>query len=378
MARERNVHQRGFDPHATGSVALVQDHIVQRGGAERVLLSMAKALPGAPIHTSFYRPEATYSEFGSLDVRPFALNGVGPLRRHHRAALPLLAPAFSRLRLTADVVVCGTSGWAAGARAEGRKIVYFHALARWLHEREPYLDGNRSHRVGLAMVRDRLLEWDRQAVATADRCVVYGSAMAEQVRRLYGVEPDILPPPITIDPDGPQRPVPGLEPGFMLCLSRLVPYKNVDLVLEAFSRLPHLQLVVAGAGPDTKRLAARASGNVRMLGLADDETARWLYANCAGLISAAYEPFGLTTLEAAAFGRPSVVLRSGGFLDTVIEDETGVFFDGPTPSDIAEGVKRLTYTQFDAGRIRAHASRNTEATFVQRLQDLVREEARQA
>jgi glycosyltransferase involved in cell wall biosynthesis len=358
---------------------MVQDHLVQRGGAERVLVSMMKALPGAPVYTAFYESHPLYDAFGSADVRPLFVDRLPVLRRHHRASLPLLPGAFSRLRLDHDVVVCGSSGWAAGAVATaGRKIVYFHALARWLHQPEPYLDGHRSHRAGLALVRRRLLEWDRRAVASADRWLVYGKAMASQVERIYGVDTEILPPPISIDGHGEQRPVEGLEPGFLLCLSRLVPYKNVDVVVAAFEQMPQLQLVIAGDGPDAKHLKERAPKNVRMVGLADDETARWLYANCAGLVSAAHEPFGLTTLEAAAFGKPSAVLRAEGFLDTVIEGETGVFFDSPTPGAVAEGVKALLYESFSSSRIETHAEHYSEAAFVERLRKIVAEEARLA
>lgn len=358
------------------TTTIVQDHLVQRGGAERVLLSMAKALPGAPIHTAFYRPEATYAEFRSADVRTLPLDRVPGLSRRHRASLPLLPGAFARLRLEAEVVICGSSGWAAGATVTGgRKIVYFHSLARWLHQPEPYLDGHKSHRAGLAMVRNRLLEWDRRAVQSADRHLVYGPAMAEHVHRLYAVEPEILPPPITIDADGPQRPVDGLEPGFVLCLSRLMPYKNVDAVLAAFHQMPHVQLVVAGDGPEAAKLRALAPANVKMIGVADDAAVRWLYANCVGLVSAAYEPFGLTTLEAAAFGKPSAVLRAEGFLDTVVEDETGVFFDSPTPGDIADAVKRLLYEHFDERALLRRAECHSETGFVRALRDVVTEEA---
>src|SRR5580704_7922021 len=85
-------------------VALVHDYLTQRGGAERVVLSIARAFPGAPLYTSLYDPEATFPEFAALEVRTLPLDRIGLLRRHHRAALPLLAPSFSRLRVEADVV----------------------------------------------------------------------------------------------------------------------------------------------------------------------------------------------------------------------------------------------------------------------------------
>src|SRR5581483_232758 len=103
-----------------------------RGGAERVVLSLAHAFPGAPLYTSLYEPAGTFPAFADLDVRTMRLNRLAMLRRDHRLALPLLAPAFSQLRVEADVTVCSSSGWAHGARTSGRKVVYCHTPARWL------------------------------------------------------------------------------------------------------------------------------------------------------------------------------------------------------------------------------------------------------
>src|SRR5207248_973757 len=124
-ARARTRVQRGANRRTGGSrlrpgdrtmkVALVHDYLTQRGGAERVVLAMLRAFPDAPVYTSLYDPAQTFAEFRDADVRPLALNRIAPLRRAHRVALPLLAPAFSRLRVDADVAICSSSGWAHGA-----------------------------------------------------------------------------------------------------------------------------------------------------------------------------------------------------------------------------------------------------------------------
>src|SRR5262249_31471914 len=129
------------EDRARRSVALVHDYLTQRGGAERVVLSLTRAFPCAPVYTSLYDLGRTFPEFDAVDLRPLPLHRVAPLRRHHRSALPVLAPAFSSLRVDADVVVCSSSGWGHGVRARGRKIVYCHTPARWLYQRERYLRG---------------------------------------------------------------------------------------------------------------------------------------------------------------------------------------------------------------------------------------------
>src|SRR5436190_19462163 len=115
-------------------VALVHDYLTQRGGAERVVLAMMSAFPRAPLYTSLYEPETTYPDFRKADVRPLRINRIGLLRRNHRLALPLLAPAFSSLRVEADIVLCSTSGWAHGVHTGGKPVVYCHAPARWLSQ----------------------------------------------------------------------------------------------------------------------------------------------------------------------------------------------------------------------------------------------------
>jgi glycosyltransferase involved in cell wall biosynthesis len=349
-------------------VALVHDYLTQRGGAERVALSLARAFPGAPLHTSLYEPAATFPAFAAVDVRPLPLNRLGPLRRNHRLALPLLAPAFSRLRVDADVVVCSSSGWAHGARCTGRKIVYCHTPARWLYQPERYLRGRgRVQRTIASALRPALTRWDRAAAASAARYLANSTVVAERIAHVYGLEAEVVPPPPALTPEGPAEPADGLEPGFFLCVSRLLAYKNVDAVVAGFAELPDERLVVAGTGPDEAALRRAAGANVSILGSVDDARLRWLYRACGGLLAASYEDFGLTPLEAAGFGKPSAVLRWGGFLDTVAEGESGIFFETSTPRAVAEAVRELRAGTWDERSILAHAARFSEARFIERI-----------
>jgi glycosyltransferase involved in cell wall biosynthesis len=356
-------------------VAVVHDYVTQRGGAERVVLAMLEAFPGAPLYTSLYDPERTFPAFGDADVRPLPMNRLPPLRRWHRLAFPLLARAFSRLEVPADVVVCSSSGWAHAARTRGRKVVYCHAPARWLYQPGRYLRGRRGPAsAALLLLRPRLLEWDRRAAASAHRYVANSTEVSRRIRSLYGLEAEVLPPPPALEP-GPDRAVDGIEPGFVLCVSRLLPYKNVDAVIGAVRSLPDERLVVVGSGPEHRRLAADAPANVSFCQSLADEELRWLYGACAAHVSASYEDFGLTPLEAAAFGRPSAVLRFGGFLDTVVEGETGVFFDEPTPQAIRTALVELRARAWDEDVLRRHADRFSKARFVRRLREIAEEEA---
>jgi glycosyltransferase involved in cell wall biosynthesis len=323
-------------------VALVHDYLTQRGGAERVALTLAGGYPDAVLYTSLYDPGATFPGFAEHEVRTLPIDRVALLRDHHRLALPLLAPSFSRLHVDADVTVCSSSGWAHGTRTTGAKIVYCHNPARWLYQTDQYLMGSsRLAALGVAALRPPLTRWDRAAAATADRYLVNSRAVRARVAEVYGIDADVVHPPVDIDVGGARTPPAGIEPGFLLCVSRLMPYKNVGAVIDAFRTLPGERLVVVGTGPLADELGAAAPANVRILGRVEDDELRWLYGAARGLVAASYEDFGLTPVEAAAFGRPTAALRWGGFLDTIVEGTSGVFFDEPTPGAIADAVREL-------------------------------------
>lgn len=356
------------------TVAIVHDYLTQRGGAERVVLSMARAFPDAPVYTSLYEPEATFEEFKSIDVRALPLNRSGLLRRHHRLALPLLASSFSRARVHADVVVCSSSGWAHGVGTGGHKVVYCHTPARWLYQPDRYLGhGHSLKRLVLESLRPALANWDRQAASSARRYVANSTVVQKRIHDLYGIEAVILPAPHSIDPFGRREPLQALDGRFFLCVTRLLPYKNVDAVIGAFAGLPSERLVVVGTGPDRQRLERLAVPNVTLVGAVTDPQLRWLYANCEGVVAASYEDYGLTPLEAAAFGKPTVALRWGGFLDTMREGHTGVFFDTPDAPTIRDAVRRLGARRWRTDVLTSHGRRFNESRFITRLREIVDE-----
>ncbi|MGE0877599.1 MAG: glycosyltransferase [Acidimicrobiia bacterium] len=367
----------GVAKPCTGRVALVHDYLTQRGGAERVVMSMLRAFPEADLHTSIYYPDGTFPEIDPDRVKEMSLSRVGAFRRHHRVAFPFLAPAFTMKHIEADVVLCSSSGWAHAARSDGRKIVYCHAPARWLYQSDRYLRGRRKvEHLGLGAFQTPLRHWDRWAARRADRYLTNSSSIRDQIRNVYGIDAEVLHPPPTLDIHGDQEaPVGDLDPGFLLCVTRLLPYKNVDRIIDAV-RGRSEQLVIVGAGTDAPWLVESAPANVRPLGMVSDAQLRWLYARCGALISASYEDFGITTLEAASFGRPTIALRFGGFLDTILEDETGVFFQRPEPRHISDALDRFGRSFWDADKIVEHARMFDEESFITRLQRVVAEEMR--
>jgi glycosyltransferase involved in cell wall biosynthesis len=355
------------------SVAIVHDYLTQRGGAERVVLAMADAFPGVPLYTSVYDPAGTFPEFADHDVRPLWTDRVGLLRRDHTVGLPLYPLAFSLTKIEADVTICSSSGFAHGVRTTGAKVVYSYTPARWLYEEsEAYLSGwPAAVRAGARLIAPPLRVWDKSTVRSAAVILTSSAAVQGRITRHYGRDALVVPPPIAVDATGPREPVPGVEPGFLLSVGRLLAYKHVDVVVAAMTRLPEVRLVVAGDGPERDRLQRAAPGNVTFVGQVGDEQLRWLYANSRGLVSASYEDFGLTPVEAAAYGKPAAVLRRGGFLDTVVEGVTGVFFDSLHPHAVAEAVSRLLEHPWRHADLVARAARYSPTHFAAALHEVV-------
>lgn len=350
-------------------VAIVHDYLTQKGGAERVVLSMLEAFPEAALYTSVYDPDSTFPEFREYDVRALWTDKVPGLRRDHRRGLLIYPFAFSALTVDADVTVCSSSGFAHGVKTTGRKVVYCYTPARWLYdEADAYLSAWSPAVQGLAhLVTRPLRAWDKWAARTADHFLTSSTAVQERIWQTYELDATVLPPPMHVDAAGERRPLSGIDPGFLLSVGRLLTYKHVDAVVSAMDELPDQRLVVVGTGPERDKLKAMAGPNVSFAGELDDAQLRWCYASCTGLVSASFEDYGLTPVEAAAYGKPSAVLRRGGFLDTVVEDDTGVFFEDLQPQSIARAVDRLLASPWRTDVLIDHASSRSAGAFARSL-----------
>jgi glycosyltransferase involved in cell wall biosynthesis len=375
-----------------GAVAIVHDYLTQKGGAERVVLAMHRAFPAAPIYTSLYEPDRTFPEFRDIDVRPSYLNRSQFLRRQHRLALPFLAHAFSKIEVDEKIVLCSSSGWAHGIHTTGTKLVYCHCPARWLYKRADYfrkiqdapngrrypatsLDGIHTSfvvRNSFRAMTPILRRWDRRASASASAYYTNSSAVSDEILSLYGIKSLIIPPPPLCAVDGPWEKPPTLaKDGFFLVVSRLLPYKNLDRIFGVFAERPDLELVVVGTGPLAKTLQQSATPNIDLLGNVNDRELRWLYGHSRALIAPAFEDYGLTPLEAASFGKPTIALKKGGYLETVSEGTSGYFFEDFDVSSVSDAIDKLSENPLNSDDIRGHASQFGEERFISTLRQQV-------
>jgi len=355
---------------STGPIAIAHDYLTQKGGAERVVLALHRMWPDAPIYTTFYDPEGTFPELRDATIITSPLNRVGVLRKDPRRALPLLPMISSAMRIEEPVAVVSSSGWAHGFRHDGDTLVYCHTPARWVYLLDDYLGegGQKSLKGRVARaLRPGLRLWDRRAQRASTRYVANSTVVKRRIEDLYGIEDvPLVFPPHSVNTGGPQEPVPGAEhiaeEGYLLSVARLMPYKHVNVAIQAAERTGQ-NLLVIGKGPEEARLRAMAGENVVFAQDLSEAQLRWAYAHATALIAASHEDFGITPLEASAWGVPTVALRAGGYLDTIIEGLNGIFVDAPTVEAVAGGIRRILEGQWDRRAMAGHAAEFAEQRF---------------
>lgn len=357
-------------------VAIVHDYLTQRGGAERVVLSLLRMFPDADLYTSVYDRDGTYPEFQDLRIRTTVLQRLPHRGLMFRALLPLYAHAFSRMRLSGyDLVISSSSGFAHRVKVtDGLHVCYCYTPPRFLHRTDDYLAGGAlGTKWVLPVIRPlvrRLRLSDVQAARRPDRYVTVSREIADRVADTYGRDADIINPPVDVrrilEHDGS---VEGGAP-YYLMVSRLLPYKRVDAAVRA-ARQRGVRLVVVGSGPSETQLRRIASPEVEFRCDIDEVELNRLLHGCTALVQPGLEDFGLVPLEANAAGRPVIAYRSGGGGESVVDGVTGVHIDEQTPQAIADAMDRIESTTWDADKLRRHATSFGEDRFHGELQELL-------
>lgn len=350
-------------------VALVHDYLNQRGGAERVFAQVARAWPDAPIYTALYDERVLGDVFPRPRVRTSYLARFPGANRYFRALAPLYPRAFESFDFSPfDAIVSSTTAWAKGVRVPDGAVhvCYINTVSRFAFAYDEYVGRMIPAEVARPIV-ERLAAWDRQAATRPTRFVANSRNVAQRIRRYYGRDSDVLHCPVDVD-----RFTIGSAAGdYFIVASRLLPYKRIDLAIRAAS-LANVPLLIAGSGPAEGALRELARGTTaRLLGYVSDAKLNELLGNARAAIVPGEEDFGLVPLEAAAAGRPTIAYRGGGALETIVEDQTGVFFDEQAPESLAGALQRFDDARFEAARLRAHAEQFAPAQFIERLRAIV-------
>lgn len=326
--------------------------------------------PRAPIFTALYHPDATFEEFASADVRPSRLQRLSRDPTSFRKLLPLFGRAFRRIDLSGfDLVVSSSAGFAHHVRPRSGvcHVVYCHTPPRFLWD-ERYEHRTLAPawaRPLLPAVLSRLRRSDRRAAARAHVYVANSRVTAARIETVYARRSVVVPPPVEVE-----RFSTGAPADHFLMVGRLLPHRDMDLAVRAFTSMGR-KLVIVGDGPARADLERVAGDTIEFRGVVSDEELAALYASCRALVVPGVEDFGIAPLEANAAGRPVIARAAGGTLETVRDGDTGVLFERDTPAGIVEAVRRLEVIDFDAAELRAHAERYGEPAFARRLHDVI-------
>lgn len=349
-----------------GSVAIVHDYFNQCGGAERVALELARVWPDAPVYTSLYRPGSTFEECAEMDVRASPLDRI-PVDRAFRALAPLYPLAFRSLgTLKQKVVISSSSGWAHGIRTspDSLHIVYCHTPARWLYRPHEYLGSSLGPAL-LAPLAGQLRRWDQAAARRVDLYVANCANVRQRIKEVYGRDAVVIYPPV-----GVERFTPRERGERLLVLSRLLPYKRVDLVVRAATRAG-IGLDVVGVGPCLEELRALAGPTVTFHGRSDESTVRQLLESCRALCVAATEDFGIAPVEANAAGKPVVAYAAGGVLESQEEGVSAAFFRELTEDAVLEAIARADAIDSSPTEVAARVGQFSAKAFRQRIRLVV-------
>ncbi len=355
-------------------VALVHDWLTGMRGGEKVLESLCDLFPEAPIYTLIHIRGSVSEKIESHPIRTSFVSHAPLIRRHYRNYLPLFPKAIEQFELRDfDLIISSSHCVAKGVipRPTATHICYCHTPMRyiWSHHND-YLGSHRIalwKRMLLPSIVNYLRSWDVASSQRVNQFISNSHAVADRIRRYYGRESTVIYPPVDVEffaPSGESR------EDFFLIVTALVPYKRIDLAVEAFNRLGY-RLKIAGSGTETKKLKRMAGPNIEFLGRVESGQLRELYRKAIALIQPGEEDFGIGVVEALACECPVIAYGRGGALESVQEPETGLFFNDLSVASLTEIVDRARTLRFNKSLMRESALRFSPERFNAEFQSFI-------
>ena len=357
-------------------LAIVHDWLNQRGGAEDVLERMQALHPAAPVFTSIYAPQLMPATYQQWNIRTAFTNRLPGIHRHHRPYLLLYPLAFASLNLSGyNVILSNKSGFCMEVRKPPGAVHLCYCLTptRYVWNLEDYAAREPIPAAMLAALR-LLLPWlqrrERAAARSVDHFLAISSAVRQRIALHYGRESSVLHPPVDT-----ARFAPAAETAdYFLVVSRLVPYKRIDLAVRACTNL-QLPLVVAGAGRDQQRLQAMAGPTIKFIGRVPQAELPALLAGCRAFIFPGLEDFGIAPVQALASGRPVVAFAGGGALDYVDAQRTGCLFHEQTVEALEAALRSLRPQDYEPAALQRFALQFDARVFDERLRAFIAKHA---
>jgi glycosyltransferase involved in cell wall biosynthesis len=362
--------------------ALVHDWLTGMRGGEKVLDVLGTLYPDAPIFTLLHVPGSVSAAIESHPIRTSFVQHLPGAARHYRQYLPLFPAAVERLDLRGYDLVISTSHCVAKSVITpdaAAHLCYCHSPMRYAWDQfDAYFGPEQVGRLKSAALRPvlrRMARWDAATAGRVDRFVANSQYVAGRIGRYYNRGATVVYPPVDTDyyqPDPARRPEP-----FFLVVSALVPYKRLDVAIEAVRAMGG-RLKIVGKGPEEARLRRLAGDSVEFLGWLPDDRVRDLYQRCQAVLMPGVEDFGLVPVEAQACGRPVVALAEGGALESVMDGQTGVLVREATVPAFADALRDVSARPFNPIAIRRHAERFSTPRFITEIQQIIDEVVQEA
>jgi len=350
--------------------ALVYDRVNKWGGAERVLLSLHEIFPDAPLYTAVYDAKKAGWAKVFPKVIPSFLQKIPFAKGNHEFLGTFTPLAFESFDLSEyDLVISVTSEAAKGVitRPSSLHICYCLTPTRYLWSGHDFYfkHPGKLNKIPYFRYLSRPFvsyarNWDMVAASRPDIYIAISTAVKERIRKYYDRDAKVIYPPVDTEMFVPKGRV--KKGNFYLLVSRLIPYKRVDLAIKAFNRLG-LPLLIVGSGSEEAGLKRMAKRNIKFMGEMTDKKLADYYRKCTALIFPQEEDFGIVAVEAQASGTPVIAFKAGGALDTVIPGKTGIFFTKQTSSSLFSAVRKFQSLRFDIGQLRKSAERFSKERF---------------
>ncbi len=352
--------------------ALLHYWLTNLRGGENVFAEIAKMFPDADIFTHAYAPEVMDGIFGSHRITETSIGKLPGARKHCQYYLPMMPGALKKLNLTGyDLIISSESGPIKGIRKPtgSRHVCYCHTPMRYLWDMydEYYRASGVAGKICMRLFRDYLRRYDLRSAECVDEFVANSQFVADRIQRIYHRDAEVIYPPVETDYfSAASHP----KEEYYLLAGQLISYKHPELAVLACTRL-RKKLVVTGVGSMAEKLRKIAGSTIEFRGRVSNAELRACYAGAQALIFPGIEDFGIVPVEAQAAGTPVIALGAGGALETVIPDQTGVFFDAPTVESLMDAITRFESMHFIAADCQRNARRFAPEIFRERFQQLI-------
>jgi glycosyltransferase involved in cell wall biosynthesis len=357
--------------------ALIHDWLTTLAGAEKVLEALYEIFP-SPIYTLVKDENALKNSiFERTEIHTSFIQRLPFAKRKYRNYLPFFPLAVEQFDLSEyDVIISSSHAVAKGVLTTSNQlhICYCHTPIRYVWDLYHRYLNEAGLSKGIKGVIAKLILhyiriWDSTTASRVDCFIANSKYIAKRIKKVYGRESVVIYPPVDVD----KFEVCTQKENFYLTASRMVPYKRIDLIVEAFSKMPDKRLVVIGNGPDSGKVKRKAGKNVELLGYQPFEVLKYYMRRAKAFIFAAEEDFGIVPVEAQACGTPVIAYGKGGVLETVVEGKTGMFFGEQTVESVVEAIENFEQREdvFDPLEIRKHAEKFSKDRFKKEFRKFV-------